>query len=152
MKFLCDEMLIRLGRWLRAAGYDTEIVSTKNSLSDREILEWAVRDKRLLITRDHHFIQMKEAKDVVIFLKANRLDECVKELSERIPINWLKAPFSRCLLCNHLLVTPDHAKLEQLPADIQTRKQIFTFCPNCDKIYWIGSHTHHMKSRLSQYH
>lgn len=35
MKFLCDHMLSRLGKWLRAAGYDTEIIVS--SISDHEI-------------------------------------------------------------------------------------------------------------------
>ena len=37
MKFLCDEMLAEVGRWLRIAGYDTEIV--EKSIVDGEILK-----------------------------------------------------------------------------------------------------------------
>ena len=47
---LCDRMLIRLGRWLRAAGYDTEIAA--DAIADRLLLDHAIREGRLLLTRD----------------------------------------------------------------------------------------------------
>ncbi|MBX6323464.1 MAG: hypothetical protein IRY94_16695, partial [Rhodospirillaceae bacterium] len=47
--FLCDHMLIRLGRWLRAAGDDTAIAP--GTMPDTAVLAWALRDSRLLLTR-----------------------------------------------------------------------------------------------------
>lgn len=35
-KFLCDQMCAELGRWLRAAGFDTAIIDT--ALEDQKIL------------------------------------------------------------------------------------------------------------------
>ena len=39
LRLLCDEMLAGLGRWLRLAGYDTEIA--ERGCRDRDILEQA---------------------------------------------------------------------------------------------------------------
>lgn len=36
-RLLCDEMLIRLGRWLRAAGYDTAIATARGA--DRALVD-----------------------------------------------------------------------------------------------------------------
>ena len=66
MKFLCDEMLAGLGRWLRAAGYDTEIAETQ--MEDSKILDRAMREKRFLLTRDRHFQEMATDGKTIIVL------------------------------------------------------------------------------------
>ena len=53
MKLFCDEMLIKLGRWLRVAGYDTRIA--RQGMSDRQIMQLAREENRCLITRDSNF-------------------------------------------------------------------------------------------------
>lgn len=50
MRFLCDEMLVRLARLLRSAGYDTYLAA--GGEPDPELLKVAVREGRILLTRD----------------------------------------------------------------------------------------------------
>ena len=64
MKFLCDQMLARLGRWLRAAGYDTLII--EKSLDDKEIFKQAKEEKRLLITRDKQILDLDPSGELVL--------------------------------------------------------------------------------------
>ena len=52
-------MLQRLGRWLRAAGYDTLIA--RNAESDYELLRQALDEGRLLITRDRELAKHRRA-------------------------------------------------------------------------------------------
>lgn len=143
MKFLCDVMLARVARWLRAAGYDTELADSK--MEDQEILAKARQEKRYLITRDKHFLEMKD-NECVIFLSGNTVSECIEELEHKLPIDWQKAPFTRCLICNHELVScePD----ERIPEDILSTQSQFWNCPACQKIYWEGSHTKRMRRWL----
>lgn len=149
MKFLCDQMLVRLGRWLRAAGYDTVIASQSAALSDCELLEQAKKEKRLLLTRDRHFCEMKDSQELIVWLKVNTLEECIIELSKKLPIDWLKDPFSRCLLCNSSLIDADAAILNKLlPQNIIVQHKHFWFCPHCQKVYWHGSHTYRMRQEL----
>ena len=49
-RLLCDEMWQGLGRWLRAAGYDTLIID--EGRSDQTLVDLAQRIKRVLLTRD----------------------------------------------------------------------------------------------------
>jgi uncharacterized protein len=147
MKFLCDQMLVRLGRWLRAAGYDTEII--EQSIPDDEILEQAIEEGRLLLTRDKHLREMRGHRKSVIWLDANTLEDCVKELTKQVDINWMKAPFSRCLLCNNPLVkAAEEHLLQQVPEDILEKSNIFWYCGKCQKVYWEGSHTQRMRQKL----
>ncbi len=144
MKFICDQMLIRLGRWLRAAGYDVEII--EKSLPDNEILQRALDQNRLLLTRDRHFL--KTASKNVIWLQANALEDCICELTQKIAIDWLMNPFSRCTLCNQNLeeiITHD----SRIPANVKGQFNRYWICPSCKRIYWEGSHTQSMKLKLS---
>jgi uncharacterized protein with PIN domain len=146
LTFLCDHMLVRLGRWLRAAGYDTIIA--EKTLSDPEILQEAIREDRYLITRDRHFLAMKDKFDKIVWLEGNSVDECLKELSQKLPIDWMKDPFSRCLLCNAELVPAGPEKKNKIPERVQGQKEDFLYCPACDKIYWFGTHTDRMLAKL----
>ena len=146
-KFLCDEMLAGLGRWLRVAGYDTEIVT--ETILDRDVLMLAKKEKRLLLTRDREFLEMSDAKGVVIYLSVNTIEECAHQLSTLVKINWLYRPFSRCLVCNSLLEkAPENKILEQVPEDIRRQSKLCQYCSRCDKVYWMGSHTKRMLKKL----
>lgn len=149
MKFLCDQMLVRLGRWLRAAGYDTEIA--QEGLSDKKILENARKDNRFLITRDKHFLEMGKADALVIWLNSNDINGCINELSTRIKINWLLNPFSRCLECNSPLHELTDEDFVEPPPDVVERGLPVTYCPTCHKTYWPGSHTSRMLSQLKTF-
>lgn len=134
MKFICDQMLGRLGKWLRAAGYDTLIIET--SMPDEEIYALALKDQRYLLTRDRFF----EGKELVVYLATNSLDEWSRQLKAKIGIDWLYAPFTRCLECN--------SPVESHPV---MDRDAGTFCPKCRKQYWQGSHTERMLTTLSEW-
>lgn len=145
MQFLCDQMLAGLGKWLRTAGYDTEIAA--DGIPDSLILEKAVKEKRLLLTRDRHFIEMNAPEGVIVYLKGNSLEEWIRELGKEI--NWLYRPFSRCLVCNAVLTEATQKNIErQVPLDVRSIVQKFWYCPQCDKVYWEGSHTARMLVQL----
>jgi uncharacterized protein with PIN domain len=147
MKFLCDQMLSRLGKWLRIAGYDTSIVE-EEGLSDLNVLDQALSENRLLITRDRHFLQMKKAAPILIYLRSNDFLSCREELNHHIPIDWLYAPFSRCLNCNMPLERVIEESLKDIPEKIRQQKNNFWFCSNCRKFFWEGSHTDKMLGEL----
>lgn len=150
MKFLCDQMLARLGRWLRAAGYDTAII--EESIEDKKIFSQAKKEGRLLLTRDMNiYLDLDPEREHVIWLQENSTQECALELSEKVSINWLKNPFSRCLVCNHSLIETQNPDSNQIPEDIRKNQTHFLVCPECKKVYWEGSHTKRMRRQLDQW-
>jgi len=139
-------MLIRLGRWLRAAGYDTAIARRRGS--DRALLEAARADRRVLITRDRKVLEIRDADASTLLLTGRGLKEWVAETTRDLAIDWLKAPFPRCLLCNRpLAAAPDEARA-LLPARVIDMAAQATWCPDCEKLYWPGSHVARMRRRL----
>jgi uncharacterized protein with PIN domain len=147
VRFLCDEMLKRLGRWLRAAGYDTLI--QENGGADHLMLQVARRDGRLLITRDRKLMEFRNAADTVVLLHGNSLQECIDELTGRLQLNWLYQPFSRCLMCNTVLVEADAEAWNRLPRESRLRVPKLLSCSCCARVYWEGGHVRRMRARLA---
>ena len=142
-------MLIRLGRWLRAAGYDTVIAEA--ATSDRQLLDRAIREGRQLITRDRKLAEHRGAWNRVVILEANDMADCVREVSQRLAIDWLYDPFSRCLLCNRRLVQASADRNQRVPKTSMVTADVIHWCPDCDKVYWPGGHVQRMRTRLARW-
>lgn len=130
-KFLCDRMCAELGKWLRIAGYDTFIV--EDDREDREIYKLALDENRILLTRDKDFKQFKRVR--IVYLRSDDIHECAQQIKEELKIDWLYAPFSRCLKCNSMLKKRDGNWI----------------CPLCHQLFWLGSHTRSMENQLNQW-
>lgn len=145
--FLCDRMLIRLGRWLRAAGHDTAIQEAP--ASDRALLERALNENRLLLTRDRKLTEFRRAPGTVLLLGGNGPGAWAAELGAALGIDWLHRPFSRCLVCNaRLEPAAPEAAAKGLPERARALGPEATWCPACAKLYWPGSHVRRMRARL----
>lgn len=145
-RFLCDEMLQRAGRWLRAAGYD--VLIAEPGQPDRELITLARREGRLLLTRDRGLIEYRDADDCVVLLEANELRDILAEIDTRLGIDWLKQPFSRCMECNTPLVPAPAAARLRVPPESLREDETLLYCPRCDKPYWNGSHVRRMRRLL----
>jgi uncharacterized protein with PIN domain len=148
MRLLCDEMLKGIGRWLRAAGYDTAIAAS--GASDDDLLAQARADDRVLLTCDRR-LAGRGAPGAVVLLSEEGLDQAAAELRLRLRIDWLHAPFSRCLLDNALLREAAPAELARLPERTRKGAGPMTVCPDCGRVYWPGSHVRRMRARLGRW-
>lgn len=145
MKFLCDEMLKGLARWLCIAGHDAEM--EPDGTPDRRLIERAAADDRLLLTRDRTLLQIRDAPRVVVLLAGNDIESCVRELDRRLHIDWLHRPFSRCSRCNTPLVEAVGAPEFSWPTDIRQAYK----CEVCGQYYWQGGHVERMLRRLQRW-
>lgn len=144
-RFLCDEMLGRLGRYLRAAGYDTLIAA--GGMSDADLLRSARAEGRHFLTLDRLVLEQKAASGVACLLPRGDLDGLARAVSDRFAIDWLARAFSRCLVDNTLLEPADETLRRALPADLHDREA--RHCPACGRLYWAGSHYRRMRARLA---
>ncbi len=143
-------MLAGLGRWLRIAGYDAAIA--ENGVDDREILNLAMRENRLLLTCDRHFLEMRAPDKAILFIENSSIVEGVRQLNLQLKLNWLYSPFSRCLICNTLLEKPSLQDIpKKVPEGVLANSSEYWYCPQCKKIYWKGSHTERMLEQLQHW-
>ncbi|MGD9616940.1 MAG: Mut7-C RNAse domain-containing protein [Alphaproteobacteria bacterium] len=144
---MCDEMLLRLGRWLRAAGYDTAIA--EGGAEDRALIARCAAENRVLLTRDRLLVARAEASVPVLLLAGDAIDEQARALAASLSIDWRRAPFTRCVIDNTVLETaPPEAVAEVPPRSRQAGGPVLR-CPVCFRLYWPGGHVRRMRERLA---
>ena len=149
MQFLCDEMLMRLGQWLRVAGYDVLIMP--NGTDDRILYERAKEENRLLLTRDRKMKEFRGSEPYIVLLECNELDDCVVALNRLLPIDWHFRPFSRCMSCNTPLVEASEKRWSEVPEQARKATSRLLCCPDCHQLFWHGSHVDHMEERMQKW-
>jgi len=146
MKFLADNMLGKLAKYLRLMGYDTSDPPPGNS---SELIRIARQENRTILTRNTH-LSAKHSFERILFIKSQRFPEQLRQVINtynlKVPKNKL---FTRCLRCNQLLEPiSKQAVQERLPLKVQQHFRSFKYCPRCDKVYWRGGHTRRMQKKL----
>jgi uncharacterized protein with PIN domain len=145
MRFLADEMLARLARLLRAAGYDTALAA--EGAPDEALLAQAEREGRLLLTRDRRLADRAGALGVRVV--GESATDQARALADHLPIDWLNAPFTRCVMDNAELSEATPVEIAQMPPQAQALPGPFRRCPVCGRLYWPGSHVKRMAERLA---
>ncbi|MFZ2524744.1 MAG: Mut7-C RNAse domain-containing protein [Candidatus Ferrigenium altingense] len=145
-RFLCDEMLGRLCRYLRAAGYDALLAN--GGRSDAELLRQCREEGRYFLTQDQLVQEHKAARGVALLLPQGDLDQLAAALGAHFKLDWLAHAFTRCLEDNTPLVAADAAALARAPADALRPDEPLCHCPVCNRVYWRGSHYKRMRARL----
>ena len=147
MKFVCDDNLGRLARWLRTLGLDTVF---DRAITDDQILSAALADDRVIITRDHRLAEKILARRVILLFSTKplaQLQDVLEKTGLRLEAERL---FTICPQCN---VTLEEIKKEdfaaQIPPYVYRTKERFTRCRSCGRIFWRGTHVERMKQELA---
>jgi len=142
-RFLCDEMLRGLGRWLRAAGYDTVIAA--GGLPDRALAARCAEEDRILLTKDRHLATTIIGTAPVVLLLGDGIDETARALRIAIDIDWQHAPFTRCIVDNRPLEAAPPYLATRVPERSQAAGGPLRLCPECGRLYWPGGHVRRMQ-------
>lgn len=148
-RFLCDEMLGRLCRYLRAAGYDA--VLANNGKPDAQLLREAAAESRRFLTQDRRILEHRAAAAITLLLPKGDLDSHAALLTRAFHIDWLTHAFTRCLVDNAVLLDAPVEKRMQAPADANRQNEPMSVCPACDRVYWRGSHYRRMRAKLERW-
>jgi uncharacterized protein with PIN domain len=149
VRLLCDEMLRGLCRWLRAAGHDTLIA--RGGTADLDLIAFARAERRLLLTCDRELARLAGDAAKVLALATEAPDQAACELRARLGLDWLAAPFSRCLLDNAKLRPASAGQTAGLPETTRAGAGRVLACPECGRVYWPGSHVRRMRARLERW-
>jgi len=149
VRLLCDEMLHRLGRWLRAAGYDTAI--TASGLRDREVIELCIAEGRILLTKDRELASAARSVIRVVLLAGTSTDADARAVGDALNLDWQYAPFTRCVIDNARLRPAASKDAAHLPQNARASGGPVFVCPACGRIYWSGGHVWRMRRRLASW-
>jgi len=144
-RFICDAMLGRLARWLRALGYDTAF---DPGIEDAHLVRRAAREERAILTRDRGLSREWRVGELLV-LRSERPEGRLREVADAFGIEWPRPLFRRCLDCNVALeeAAPEDVR-SRVPDRVLRRKLRLTRCPSCGRVYWRGSHTRRMRRTL----
>jgi len=140
LKFVTDGMLGKLTRWLRMLGQD--VVYT-GSMDDKELIQKAKKEQRILLTRDLELYQQAIGRGAEAFLvegktEAEKLAQLAKRFRFKLEIN---VKVSRCPKCNTRIKPVSKTDvITKIPKTTSSYYNEFWECPMCRQVYWRGAH------------
>jgi len=146
-KFILDVHLGRLAKFMRMLGLD---VLYKNDFTDNEIVKKSLDEKRTILTKDRDLLKRNDVTHAY-WIRNEDLKNQLEEIINRFQLKNNINIFSRCLVCNSLLRKIEKEKVfDRIPPKVKERQTEFSYCPECDKIYWKGTHYENMKKLLNE--
>ncbi len=136
-RFVADGHLGRLTAYLRLMGFDTLYNA---AWEDPQLAHLAAAEERILLTRDQGLLKRNQVR-FGYWLRALRPEEQLREVVRYFQLQRWVQPFRRCAKCNTPL--EDVAKEQvahRLPEYIRLHHHHFRHCPQCQRVYWAGSH------------
>ncbi|NEP85270.1 MAG: Mut7-C ubiquitin/RNAse domain-containing protein [Okeania sp. SIO3B3] len=145
-RFVLDVHLGKLAKYLRLVGFDTLY---RNDYDDPELAEISQNENRILLTKDRNLLKRKIVKHGYC-VRSNdsqvQLLEIVNRFDLKKSINRKKG---RCLTCNTILEKVKKEKvLHHLEPLTFQYYDDFSYCQECDQVFWKGSHYDKMKESL----
>ncbi|MCE5274447.1 MAG: Mut7-C RNAse domain-containing protein [Deltaproteobacteria bacterium] len=136
MRFLCDQNLGRLVKWLRILGFDAVYLA----FWDDARIRGAIAEGRAVLTRK----KAMAAKSGMVYIGEDKVEAQVREVSRVFDLGRTARPFTRCTLCNSVLVGVTRGEAKgRVPEYVYTTQEVFAECPDCRRIYWRGTHFQH---------
>lgn len=151
-RWLADEMLGRLSRYLRFCGQDVEYA---RGLSDEEIRQRAQAERRTLLTRDRLLAARTPG---AVLLRTVQVGAQLREVQGAVPGLLWKVRFERCSICNGVLEPWSPPPGEPWPPEVPHPKGVdppdavvVYACRKCGHRYWEGSHTARIRRDLGNW-
>ena len=148
MKFLVDQTLGKLAKWLRLLGFDVRQVR----VSPQTIISIPEPEKNTYIITSQRALAVKVHRPDVVALAAADPEAQLEELCRRLqmaPDTW--KPLQRCSACNQPLAPlPVWQAQDRVPDFIALQHHHFFECPHCGRVFWEGSHQRRIRQRLQE--
>ncbi len=149
-EFLVDVNAGSLARRLRMLGYDTRFI---HGADDNELIRIALREGRILLTRDTGIIARRVVtigKINAILIESDNVKEQLRQIVKQLNLGMDSHPFSMCMECNSSLVSKEKEEIRHLvPPYVYMTQNLFMQCPGCERIYWKGTHWQKMMEEVA---
>ncbi|MBD3184081.1 hypothetical protein GF312_17485 [Candidatus Poribacteria bacterium] len=146
LRFIADEMLGKLAKWLRAIGYDTVYFT---GVGDEALVKQALKEDRLILTKDSNLVKRKMVRNSFL-VEGDDPKEQFKQVVQEMNLDVKSNFFTRCLVCNTELVFIEKEEAwGKVPVYTYMTHDVFYECEECNRIYWSGTHRDNMLELLN---
>jgi len=140
-------MLGKLAKWLRMLGYDTVYIP---GADDDELVRIAVREDRILLTRDRPLSERRMVRMRSVFVDWGTTSQQIRQVVDALGLELSEdRMFTVCTVCNGAIVPVEKSEVaDRIPPHVYQTLDDYGRCPNCDRIYWRGTHVQHVLEAL----
>jgi uncharacterized protein with PIN domain len=151
-KFIVDRNVGKLARWLRLMGYDTHFFDGDD---DADLVAIARDEGRVILSRDTQIMKRRlitSGQIGAVLIDSDQPERQIHQVIDALGLDSHFRPFTICLECNQPLVERSKDEVKDLvpPYVFKTQNQ-FRQCPNCQRIYWRGTHWRAMTKKLEKF-
>lgn len=152
VKFVVDNNVGKLAKWLRIMGYDALLFREKD---DGKMVKIALSQNRVVLTKDTQIMKRRlvtSGRLKAILIEDDNPEAQLRQIVGTLNLDYQFRPFSLCLECNQNLVERDKDEVRDLvpPYVFKTQSQ-YMECPSCHRIYWRGTHWQAMNRELEKF-
>jgi hypothetical protein len=152
--FLTDVMLIKLGKWLRIMGIESESPAS-NEIDDDVIIYKALKESKILLTMDKEMAQNAISTGAKVILIPSKMIEVEDQLEYVIREAGIPhSSLTKKALCTECGAPVREAELEEvsaiIPAGILRTTNKFWKCSSCSQVYWEGSHWRNIQKTVAK--
>jgi len=152
LKFIVDNNVGKLAKWLRIMGYDALFF---NGSDDSRMIATALAEGRVILTRDTQIVKRRvvtSGRLKAILITSDEPELQMHQVVDSLNMDCQFRPFTICLECNQPLEERSKQQVKDLvpPYVFQTQSQ-YMECPACHRIYWRGTHWQAMTERLKKF-
>jgi uncharacterized protein with PIN domain len=152
LRFIVDQNVGKLARWLRMMGYDTRLFSGQD---DGQMIAIARKETRVILTRDTQIMKRRVVSGgqiKAVLLADDAPERQMHQVIATLGLSPRFRPFTICLECNQPLEARSPQQVKDLvpPYVFRTQHQ-YMACPTCHRVYWQGTHWQAMTERLNRF-
>ena len=148
MTFVVDCMLGRLAKWLKILGFDVLYFS---KAEDRDLVDIARREGRVLLTRDTGLIERTAKRPNRLFVRSDDWEDQVVQVLDDLGLWGDVRPNTRCIECNLPLKTLTRERARNLITPyVSEHASSFAICPGCNRVFWQGTHYGDMERKIER--
>jgi uncharacterized protein with PIN domain len=152
LKFIVDNNVGKLVKWLRIMGYDTLFFSGSD---DSGMIAIALAEDRVILTRDTQIVERRvvtSGRLKAILIQSDEPELQMQQVIDSLNLDCQFKPFTLCLECNQPLVERSKQQVKDLvPAYVFQTQSQYMECPACHRIYWRGTHWQAMTKKLKKF-
>jgi hypothetical protein len=152
LKFIVDNNVGKLAKWLRVMGFDTLFFDGSD---DSGMIAIALAEDRVILTRDTQIMKRRVVTSgqlKAILIQSDKPELQMQQVIDTLNLDCQFKPFTICLECNQPLVERSKQQVKDLvpPYVFKTQSQ-YMECPACHRIYWRGTHWQAMTRKLEKF-